>query len=68
MAAKDYKAIPALADPAIKALYKHADEHQDKPMIVLNLTGFAQQHLEDPIETVEYEQLESGAPDSSDPT
>lgn len=63
MAEKDYRAIPALVEPAIKALYKNVEEHHDKPMIVLNLGGFAQQHLEDPIEEVEFEelkQLESG--------
>jgi hypothetical protein len=62
MAKEDYRAIPPLVEPAIKALYKNVEEHQDKPMIVLNLGNFAQAHLDDPVEEVEFEQLEPGEP------
>lgn len=67
MAAKDYRAIPPLVDPAIKALYKHTEEHQDKPMIVLNFGG-GRGHLDDAPIDVEYEQLSSGEGDHDSTT
>ena len=54
---KDYRAIPPLVEPAIKALYKNVEEAREKPMIVLNLGNFAQAHLDDPIQDVEVEAL-----------
>lgn len=68
MAKEDYKAIPALMEPATKAMYKHIDESVQKPMIVLNLGGFQQQHLDDPPEEIEFEevkQLPSGEHDGT---
>ena len=68
LAKKDYKAIPALMEPATKAMYKHVDEAQAKPMIVLNLGGFQQQHLDDPPEEVEYEEVKQLPAGEHDPT
>lgn len=60
----DYRAVGPLAEPAIKAMYRVTNEEQAKPTIVLNLGGFAQQHLAaEPIE-VEYEALPPGEHDS----
>lgn len=64
----DYQAIPALAAPAIKALYKHIDEQQDKPMIVVNLGGAsAQRLLNAPPIDVEYEELPPGEEEHDQP-
>ncbi len=57
VAKEDYRAIPPLVEPAIKALYKNVEEAREKPMIVLNLGNFAQAHLDDPIQDVEVEAL-----------
>lgn len=61
---EDYRAIPALAEPAIKALYKHIDEQADKPLIVLNLGNVTSDRLLNapPIE-VSYEELPAGQED-----
>jgi hypothetical protein len=65
--AKDYRAIPALVDPAIKALYKHTDEQAEKPMIVLNLGGMAGR-LDEPPTEVEHEMLPAEIEEHDEPS
>lgn len=61
----DLRAIAQLAQPAIKALYRHMDEAQEKPMIVLNIGGGS--NLDQPPVDVEYEELPAESHDD-DPT
>ena len=61
----DFRAVGPLVEPAIKAMYKQVNEETQKPMIILNLGGFAQAHLTEPATVVEYEQLESGDDDNT---
>src|ERR1051326_5621585 len=67
VAKQDYRAIPALVDPAIKALYKHTDEQAEKPMIVLNLGGMAGR-LDEPPTEVEHEMLPAEIEEHDEPS
>lgn len=54
--AQDHRAVAALVDPAIKALYRdQPTEAQQRPMIVLNLGTYARANLDTPMDEVEYE-------------